>query len=250
MSPLAVIGALLIGLALGLTGAGGSILTFPVLIHLAGVAPRNAVAMSLFIVGLAALTGAIQRAARGHLHLPAAGWFSLSGLMGAMVGARFTHLLPAGVLVASFAILMIFVGMRMWLGKSGEAQPAPECKPIRCFSAGAGVGLITGFLGVGGGFLLLPALTRFARLPIQVATGTSLAIIAVNALGGFLGHIRHATIDWGVTLLFTVISIAAVLLGGRLAGRIDAAHLRRIFAVVVLVTAVGMISSLLLARMS
>ncbi|MFU8894050.1 MAG: sulfite exporter TauE/SafE family protein [Luteolibacter sp.] len=241
MSALAVIGALAIGLALGMTGAGGSILTFPVLVHLAGVSPANAVAMSLFIVGAAALVGAVQRAAMGHLHLRAAGWFTLSGMLGAVAGSRFTHMIPESALVLLFAAVMIVVGIRMWLGKSGVADPAPECKPVRCFLAGAGVGLVTGFLGVGGGFLLLPALTRFARLPVSVATGTSLAIIAINAFGGFLGHVRHANIDWLVVLTFSAIAVVAVLLGGRLAKRMNPLLLRRVFAVIVLLTAAGML---------
>lgn len=244
MSVLAVIGALVIGLSLGLTGAGGSILTFPVLVHFAGVSPRDAVAMSLFIVGAAAAAGAVQRAAMGHLHLQAAGWFALSGTIGAVAGSRFTHLVPAWLLVVLFAAVMLFVGTRMLLARSEAAEPAPECKPLRCFLAGAGVGVLTGFLGVGGGFLLLPALTRFARLPVLVATGTSLAIIAVNAFGGFLGHVKHAAIDWPVTGIFAAIAIAAVLLGGRYGRRIDPTLLKRIFASVVLLTAAGMLIAL------
>jgi len=246
MTILAVIGALVIGLSLGLTGAGGSILTFPVLVHFAGVEPRNAVALSLFIVGAAAAAGAIQRAFMGHLHLSAAGWFALSGIIGAVVGSRFTHLVPASLLVLLFAAVMIVVGLRTWFGKSDVSNPLPECKPLRCFLAGAGIGVLTGFLGVGGGFLLLPALTRFARLPVHVAAGTSLAIIAVNAFGGFLGHVRHAEIDWFIALIFAMISVAAVLLSGRLAGRLNPARLRRIFAAVVLLTAAGMVAALFL----
>jgi len=243
----AVMGALVIGLSLGLTGAGGSILTFPVLVHFAGVEPRDAVAMSLFIVGAAALAGAIQRAAMGHLHLPAAGWFALSGILGAMAGARFTHWVPASLLVALFAVVMVFVGVRMWLGKREAAEPAPECKPVRCFLAGAGVGVLTGFLGVGGGFLLLPALTRFARLPVLVATGTSLAIIAVNAFGGFLGHVRRAAIDWPIILVFAGIASVAVLFGGHFASMLNPKLLRRTFAAVVLLTAGGMLTALVLS---
>ena len=241
MSVAAVIGALMIGLSLGLTGAGGSILTFPVLVHLAGVAPRDAVAMSLFIVGAAAAAGAVQRAAMGHLHLPAAGWFALSGMLGAVAGSRFTHWVPAWLLVVLFAGIMLVVGARMWMAKSDTASPAPECKPARCFLAGAGVGVLTGFLGVGGGFLLLPALTKFARLSVTVATGTSLAVIAVNAFGGFLGHVNHVSINWTTTGWFAAIAVVAVLLGGKSGSRLDPLLLRRIFAVVVLLTAIVML---------
>jgi len=247
MSVSAIIGALVIGLSLGLTGAGGSILTFPVLVYFAGVSPRDAVAMSLFIVGAAAAAGAVQRAAMGHLHLPAAGWFAFSGTVGAVAGSRFTHLVPELFLVSLFAGVMLYVAFRMWLGKKDAAEPAPECKPARCFVAGAGVGLLTGFLGVGGGFLLLPALTRFARLPLHVATGTSLAIIAVNAFGGFLGHVRHAQIDWLTILVFSTISIVGVILGGRVSKHINPAMISRVFGMVVFLTALGMVALVFLA---
>lgn len=243
MSVLAIIGAILVGLALGLTGAGGSILTFPVLVHFAGVEPRIAVAMSLFIVGVAAAAGAVQRAAMGHLHLRAAGWFAMSGIVGSVVGSRFTHWVPEGVFVMVFAAIMLFVAVRMWLAGKDEAEPLPECKPARCFIAGAGVGILTGFLGVGGGFLLLPALTKFARLPVAVAAGTSLAVIALNAFGGFLGHVTYVSIDWVLTLVFAGIAVAAVLLGGRFASWLNPKILRRVFAVVVILTALGMLWS-------
>lgn len=242
MTVWAVIGAVVIGLSLGLTGAGGSILTFPVLVYFGGLDPRSAVAVSLFVVGITAVVGAVQRAAMGHVHIRAAGWFAMSGVMGAVVGARFTHLVPESVLIWVFAAVMVVVSVRMGLVKSATAEPLPDCKPLRCFLAGAGVGVLTGFLGVGGGFLLLPALTRFARLPVAVAAGTSLAIIAVNALGGFLGHVRHVEIDWMLAILFAAVSVAAVLGGGKLAGRMNADVLRKVFATVVLLTALGMVA--------
>jgi uncharacterized membrane protein YfcA len=241
MSPLAIVGALAIGLSLGLTGAGGSILTLPVLIHLAGVSPRDAVAMSLVIVGAAALGGAVQRARAGHLHLRAAGWFAASGIVGALIGARFTRLVPESWLVGMFAVIMLVVGIRMWFGRPDAVMAAPECRPARCFLAGGATGLLTGFLGVGGGFLLVPALTRFARLPVLTATGTSLAIIAVNAFGGFFGHVRHASVDWPVTLVFAAIAMVAVLLGGRVASRLNPRVLRRVFAALVVATAAAML---------
>lgn len=244
MSALAILGALAIGLALGLTGAGGSILTFPVLVYLADVSPRDAVAMSLFVVATTALAGAVQRAAKGDLHVPAAGWFSISGIPGAWIGAQFTHMLSASALIALFATIMMVVGLRMWLGKSDEARPVPNCKPLRCFIVGAGVGLLTGFLGVGGGFLLLPALTRFARLPIRMATGTSLAIIAFNAYGGFFSHLSHAVVDWWLTWLIAAVATGFAWIGGIFADQMHERLLKRCFASVVLITAVGMMVAL------
>ena len=241
MNTAALFGALLIGLSLGLTGAGGSILTLPVLVFLAGVPPAEAVGLSLLVVGSAALAGALQRARAGEVHWKAAGWFGLAGMAAAAAGARFTSLVAPEVLLLTFAGLMIVVGLRMWLRREEAAACGPDCRPLRCFLAGAGVGFLTGFLGVGGGFLLLPALSRFARLPLASATGTSLAIIAFNSAAGFWAHWGEAPARWPLALTFSAVAIAAVLGGGSLARRMPAELLRRGFAGLVLLTACALI---------
>lgn len=237
MNALALLGAVAIGLALGLTGAGGSILTLPVLVFLAEIPPREAVGLSLLIVGTAAVVGAVQRARAGELHLKAAGMFVISGMLGALAGSRFTSLVSPSVLLVSFAGIMIFVGVRMLLPRKGGPQPVPECRPLRCLLAGGGVGLLTGFLGVGGGFLLVPALVKFARLPLRMATGTSLAIIAFNSAAGFFGHLGEAKIPWLLVGVFAAIAVAGVLAGGKLASLIPEKFLLRGFGVLVLLTA-------------
>jgi uncharacterized membrane protein YfcA len=237
MTPLALLGAVAIGLSLGLTGAGGSILTLPVLVYLAGVAPREAISLSLLIVGSAALVGAWQRARAGELHFTAAGTFAGAGMLGAIFGAKLTDLVSPAVLMISFAVLMIVVAVRMLLVKNTTLQPEPECHPVRCLLAGAGVGVLTGFLGVGGGFLLLPALVKFARLPLRVATGTSLAIIAANSASGFISHLGEAPVHWQLAAVFSVIAAAGVLVGGKLVSRLPELALRRSFALLVLATA-------------
>jgi uncharacterized membrane protein YfcA len=237
MNPLAWLGAVLIGLSLGLTGAGGSILTLPVLVHLAGAPPREAVPLSLLVVGSAALVGAIQRMRAGALHIRAAVMFVLAGAAGAIPGAQLTPLVSPTVLMLVFAVIMIVVALRM-LGSSDAAiSPAPECRPVRCLLAGGGVGVMTGFLGVGGGFLLVPALVKFARLPLSMATGTSLAIIACNSAAGFAGHLGSGTIDWKLAATFSIIAAAGVVIGGKFASLLPQRMLRRGFAVLVLLTA-------------
>ena len=241
MSPLALAGAVLIGLSLGLTGAGGSILTLPVLVYLAGVDPRDAVAMSLLVVGVAALTGAVQRARAGEVHVPATAWFSIAGMAGAVVGAKFTHLVPPKVLMVVFAAMMVVVGVRMLRARAAVTECGPDCRPLRCFGAGAAVGLLTGFLGVGGGFLLMPALVKFARLPLAVATGTSLAVIAFNAAAGWISHAGSARMDWPLVGLFAGIAALGVLVGGAVAAHLPAKTLRRTFGVVGLAPAAGVV---------
>ncbi len=237
MNPIALLGAVGIGLSLGLTGAGGSILTLPVLVYLADIPPRQAVGLSLLIVGTAALAGAWQRARTGDVHFKAAGMFVLSGMAGAAAGARLTPLLSPSALMITFAVMMVGVALRMLMPSKGGPQPLPECKPLRCLLAGGGVGVLTGFLGVGGGFLLMPALAKFARLPLRVATGTSLAVIACNSAAGFVSHLGEAPTPWLLASVFAIIAGAGVLAGGKVASRLPEKALRRVFAVLVLVTA-------------
>jgi uncharacterized membrane protein YfcA len=237
MNPLALLGAVAIGLSLGLTGAGGSILTLPVLVYLAQVPPAQAVGLSLLVVGSAALAGAIQRARAGEFHAKAAAMFVLSGTAGTVPGSRLTHLIPPSALMIAFAVLMVAVALRMLMPPKREIQPAPECQPARCLAAGFGVGVLTGFLGVGGGFLLMPALVRFARLPLRTATGTSLAVIACNSASGFLGHLGEGPTPWLMAAVFSLIAAAGVVAGGHLSSRLPEPLLRRAFAVLVLATA-------------
>lgn len=237
MNTLALLGAVAIGLSLGLTGAGGSILTLPVLVYLADVPPRQAVGLSLLIVGAAALAGAWQRARAGDLHFKAAGMFVISGMLGAVGGSQLTHLVTPSALMTLFAILMAVIGLSMLVPRKNVPQPAPECHPLRCLLAGGGVGVITGFIGVGGGFLLVPALVKFARLPLRAATGTSLAIIACNSAAGFLSHLGEAAVPWPLAAVFAIIAAAGVLIGGKLVSRLPEVALRRAFALLVLTTA-------------
>jgi hypothetical protein len=136
-----------------------------------------------------------------------------------------------------FAVLMVVVGLRMWMARPTVMECGPECRPVRCFFAGAMVGVLTGFLGVGGGFLLMPALVRFAKLPMGMAMGTSLAVIAFNSLAGFLSHAGEAKIQWAMTGVFVVMAVAGVLAGGVLAKRLPERLLKRVFGGLVLVTA-------------
>jgi len=237
MNTLSLLGAVAIGLSLGLTGAGGSILTLPVLVYLAGIPPKEAVGLSLLIVGTAALVGAFQRAKAGEVHLKAAGFFVISGMVGASLGAKLTHLLSPAALMITFAVLMTVVAVRMLIPRKSVTGPPPECRASRCLAAGAGVGVLTGFLGVGGGFLLMPALSRFAGLPLRVATGTSLAVISCNSAAGFVSHLGESPTPWLLAMVFASIAGIGVFAGGLVAARLPEKALRQTFAVLVLVTA-------------
>jgi len=236
MNLISLLGAALIGLSLGLTGAGGSIITLPVLVYLANVPPKEAVGLSLFVVGAAALVGAFQRFRTGGVHLRAALIFAISGMVGATGGARLTPLVSGRALMIIFAVLMLVVALNMLAGSKHDHPQGSDCHPWKCMLAGLGVGILTGFIGVGGGFLLMPALIKFARLPLRVATGTSLAVIFFNSAAGFVSHFGEAPPRWSMALVFAGIAAMGVVAGSSFARRMPVARLRQGFALMVIAT--------------
>ena len=212
--------ALVIGLSLGLLGSGGSIITLPVLVYIARVPAPQAVGMSLVIVGGTSALGSLLHLRRGDFDWRAATFFSVSGIIGAFVGAKFTHLVSVPMLLLLFGALMLVVGMRML--RNGEAKAVShECRPLRCLAIG---------VVVGGGFLILPALVLFAGLEMKPAIGTSLAIIAVNCIGGLVGQLRYVNFDWWLTLGFLLAAMVGMFAGAALAKQLSGAVLRRGFA--------------------
>ncbi len=250
MNPFAIAGIIAIGISLGLTGAGGSILTLPVLVYLVGLPPTEAVGVSLCIVAIAAAVGAVQRWKCGEIHLKAALMFGGAGMVGAAVGARFTHVVDEKTLMILFTLLMIIVGLRMIFKMTSQIEPLPECKPVRCILAGGGTGMVTGFLGVGGGFILMPALIRFARLPIAMATGTSLAVIAASSTVGSLAHQSAISKNAMLTLIFSAIAVIGTFLGKHIAHRLPQRVIQKIFGGIVLITAAAIIAETILQQRS
>ena len=219
-----------IGLSLGLLGSGGSIVTLPVLVYVAGVPVAAAVGMSLAIVGGASVAGAWLKHRQGLVHWRAAALFGGAGMAGSLAGAQFTRLVSPGVLMLIFAALMAVVAWRMLTRRGDEGiEPLPDCRPVRCALAGLVVGVLTGFVGVGGGFLIVPAMILFARLPMAMAVGTSLAVIAANSLAGWLGHLGREPFAWGMTGAFLLVALAGMAAGVRGCGRVQAVTLRRGF---------------------
>jgi uncharacterized membrane protein YfcA len=228
IAALALSGA--IGLSLGLVGGGGSIITMPVLVYVAGLPPREAVAVSLAIVGATAAVGATLNYRTGATDLRLTAIFGVTGMVGALAGAPLTRLAPGPVLMLLFAALMFFVGLRMLGEPATEENADGKCDPVRCLAAGFGLGVLTGFLGVGGGFLIVPALLRFAGAPMRVAVGTSLSIIALNSAAGFAAHAAETR---GLSLLvaaFTGVAVIGLVGGVALGRRLKPAHLKRAFA--------------------
>lgn len=233
----------IIGLTLGLLGGGGSILTVPALVYLVGQSPQAAVTTSLAIVGANSAVGTLfhqwgpgsRKALNGRVALV----FGGAGMLAAYPAAGLSKGLPPTLLMVLFALLMLVIGSIMLLQK--RAEPGPEVEtPQRgiwvTLAAGAGVGVLTGVMGVGGGFLIVPALVMLVGLPVYQAVGTSLAIIAANSFAGLLGHLG-GPIDLWVTALFAAAGIAGTFAGARLAHRLPARRLRQSFAGFVMILA-------------
>ena len=235
---LALILAAAIGLSLGVLGSGGSIITLPVLVYAGGIDAREAVPMSLVIVGGTSLAGAILKMREGEVSPRAALTFSAAGIFTAILGAQLTPLVSPAVLLLVFAFLMFLVATRMLTSSNESLTAAPECRPVRCLTAGGIVGVLTGFLGVGGGFLIVPAMVIAARMPLKIAIGSSLAVISVNSVAGLIGQLRHTTFDWTLGVAFLAISVVGMFGGMKLSKRVATTSLRRWFAWFVIAVAV------------
>jgi hypothetical protein len=222
-----------IGFSLGLFGGGGSILAVPVLVYVTRVAPAAAVGMSLAIVGTTSLTATFSHYRQGHVRLGVAALFGGAGVPAAFLAAGTTHLVSGRVLMIAFAALMVVVGSWMFASsRKAESTEHGESRPRTVYAlvAGAAVGGITGFLGVGGGFLVVPALVAFTGLRMREAIGTSLLVIAINSGAGFLGHVTGDHLDLGLAAAMTVFAVLGALVGERVARAASPERLRRGFA--------------------
>jgi uncharacterized membrane protein YfcA len=230
-----------IGLTLGLLGGGGSILAVPVLVYVARVAPADAIGMSLIVVGATSVVAGAAHARAGRVDWRAAVWFGGAGLLSAFLGARLTSLMPARLLLFAFALLMILVGAWMRFGsRRHDGAQRRAARPRAAALAGFAVGGVTGFLGVGGGFLIVPALIAFTGLGVREAVGTSLVVIAMNSAAGALGHLGRGDLHLPLAAVFTIAAICGALGGERLARRFSTATLRGGFALFVVAVGVAM----------
>ena len=227
-----------IGLSLGLLGGGGSILTVPALVYVVGQSPQAAVTASLVIVGANSMMGAFMHRSQGTLNWRVALLFGGVGMGAAYLAAGWSKLLPPAVLMVLFALLMLIVGLFMiWKPQPAKSEQGGRSALVT-IASGAAVGLLTGFLGVGGGFLIVPALVMLVGLPIRQAVGTSLVVIAMNSLASFLGHLHGAAIDLQVVMIFVTAGLTGALVGARLAHILHPDHLRKGFALFVIALAI------------
>lgn len=240
----------LIGLSLGALGGGGSILAVPALVYAAGQDPKAATGTSLLLVGSAALVGMGTHWRAGRVRAGTGIVFGLVGIAGSLAGSALNHRLDPDVLLLGFAGLVCVAAWRMLTGcptctNIGEAreladgpggtltlvgQRVDTRTVLTVLIAGTAVGFLTGLFGVGGGFVVVPALALGLKLPMPQAIGTSLLVIAVNSAVALTARLAITSIDWRITLPFTVAAIAGVLAGGKVADRLDPERSLRWFA--------------------
>ncbi len=223
--------AALIGISLGLLGGGGSILAVPLLVYVAGLPAKEAIATSLLVVGTTSAIAVLPHARAGRVRWRTGLIFGLAGMTGAYAGGRLAAHIPAGILLTAFALMMLATAAAMIRGRRDTRnKPVPHELPIlRVIVDGIVVGLVTGLVGAGGGFLVVPALALLGGLPMPVAVGTSLVVIAMKSFAGFAGYLSTVHINWALAAAVTAAAVAGSLTGGRLAGRIREDALRKAF---------------------
>lgn len=231
----AIVGAILVGACLGLLGSGGAILTVPLLVYLVGHAEKQAITESLAIVGIIASAGALRAWSAGRISWAHVLLFGVPGMGGAWCGARLAVYLSGAVQLTLLALVMFGVAALMVAG-TDHARAAPRPRRIASAAQGFGVGVVTGLLGVGGGFLIVPTLVVLGGLPMSLAVGTSLGVIALNCAAGYFKSLHElgatgGSIDPRTTMLFAAVGVVGTLLGAMVGARLNQHILRRIFAV-------------------
>lgn len=257
----------LIGLSLGALGGGGSILAVPALVYAAGQDPQAATATSLFLVGTAALVGMGAHRRAGRVRTGTGVAFGLAGIPGSLAGTAVNQRLDPDVLLLAFSVLIVIAAWRMLTGcptctQVGEAEALARpdggggvlvragldaTTLVKVLLAGTGIGFMTGLFGVGGGFVIVPALTLILKMNMPTAIGTSLLVIAINSAVALLARLGTASIEWRVAIPFTVAAVAGVLTGNAIADRIDAKRSLRWFAALLVTVAAYTTTDALLA---
>lgn len=238
---IAYIPAVCIGISLGLIGGGGSILAVPVLVYVMEVPAKSAIAMSLVVVGFVSLIGVIPHWQQGNVNFKTAALFTPTAMLGAYIGARIASLpvITPTIQLLSFAVMMLIAAFLMIRKGTSKADDQPELTSdsehldqyqlLAISAEGLGVGLLTGFVGIGGGFMIIPALVLLGKTPMKEAVGTSLIIIAFKSVAGFLGYLGHVSMDWNLMMSFTVAASLGTIFGAYLTNFVDSKQLEKVF---------------------
>jgi len=234
--------AALIGLSLGLMGGGGSILTVPIFVYVLSYDPKLAIAMSLPVVGVTSLVGALGHWRAGNVDLKTAALFGVVAMSAAFVGARLAAFLTGSVQLSLLAVIMLVAAISMFRsarrGSSAQTAISSEERTASLrllVPVALCVGLVTGVVGVGGGFLIVPALVLLGRISMKQAIGTSLLVIAMNCASGFVGYMGRVDIPWAFVLGFTLVAVLGILAGTYLVRYVSQRALKQSFSVFLIV---------------
>lgn len=233
--------AALIGLSLGLLGGGGSILTVPIFVYVLGFEAKEAIAMSLAVVGATSLFGTFGHWRAGNVNMRVALIFGTVAMAGTYLGARLAVFFSGAAQLALFAVVMLLAAFFMFRDKKPQDATAadtgaPAQMPLGLIVLeGIAVGVLTGLVGVGGGFLVVPALVILGKIPMKQAVGTSLLVIAMKSFAGFIGYMGQVEIQWGFMAGFTAVAVVGILAGTYLVRFVSQAALKRAFAVFLVV---------------
>jgi uncharacterized membrane protein YfcA len=230
-----------IGLTAGLLGAGSSVLTVLLLVHVAGLPIGTAVTTSLVVVAATSVAGLLHYSRTGDVMWKTGAGFSVTSMSGAFLGGRLSVGIPARVLLATFAMATVVAAVAMFRGSRPAAMPGARRSRLSFLAvAGAGVPLggFTGLVGLGGGFAVLPLLVLLGGTPVRAAVGTTLLVVVMNTMAGLAGRLPHPVVDWRLAGYLAVAASIGSVLGAKVSERIDASVLRRIFAAVMLAIAV------------
>jgi uncharacterized membrane protein YfcA len=232
----------LIGLSLGLMGGGGSILTVPIFVYVLAFDPKLAIAMSLPVVGVTSLVGAIGHWRAGNVNLKTAALFGIVAMTAAYVGARLAGLITGAVQLSLLAVIMLAAAVSMFINarrppsaKTAESSGERSASLRLLLSVALCVGLVTGVVGIGGGFLIVPAVVLFGRISMKQAVGTSLLVIAMNCASGFAGYMGRVDIPWMFVLGFTAVAVLGILAGTYLVRYVSQRALKQAFSVFLIV---------------
>lgn len=225
-----IISSLFIGISLGLLGGGGSILTVPVLIYIVKMDPKDSIALSLAIVGITSLFGLIKHIKDGNINKKISILFIPFAIAGTFLGTYLAQFISAQIQLIIFAIIMILAAIFMFKGRKDIVNKDSNTKASLIIPIAISLGVMTGIIGVGGGFLIVPTLVLLAGLEMKVAVGTSLLIIAINSISGFIGYLNYIKVPWGFLTQFTSFSILGIFIGAALLKKIKPDNLRKGFA--------------------
>ena len=243
--------AIAIGLSLGLLGGGGSILTVPLLTYVAGMDPKEAIAASLFVVGATSVLSTLTHARMGNVQWRTGLIFGVASMAGAFLGGLAGGYIPGVILMLAFAVMMIATAIAMLRGRKKRDTVEQTKLPLgKILIEGLVVGLVTGLVGAGGGFLVVPALALLGGLSMPVAVGTSLLVISMKSFAGLAGYLTTVSLDWPLVLGVTGMALIGALIGARLTKVVPEQALRKGFGVFVLVMGIFVLSQELPALFS